>query len=125
MSSYLSFRKGGVYLCSYSRNTQMYQAFPTAPCGDWEKVTPDRLRKGLDELNETKRDLERARSTYEEALKHQMAYDDLISTINSVRDFNDELAEVERAISQLLLLIDIAGDDEYGKEKYDFEWSVG
>lgn len=56
MSSYLSFRKNGVFLTDYSRNTHIYEAFyDQAPYDKWGTVTYEDLLRGLNELFDEKK----------------------------------------------------------------------
>lgn len=55
MSSYLSFRKNGVNVISFSRNSEIYEVLRyQAPIGEWAPVDSKALCEGLEELYDSK-----------------------------------------------------------------------
>lgn len=123
MSSYLTFRKGGINLCSFSRSTAMYQAFPSASYDKWTKVTPDTLRAGIQKLQADRKEYEKQIDIYNEMLKQKLSYEERFSTINTIKEFEEEITDVEFTICKIYMLIDIAEEKTDGKD-YPMEWSV-
>lgn len=134
MSSCLTFRKNGTVLCSFSRNTELYQACRyLAPYDKWEIVSKDDFEVARDNLKESLREHQKNKDTYQETLKYNLAYEDLFSTIQHLQELDEEITEIENALVKLNLFEDIANeiyceetDDENIFEEQDcvFEWMI-
>lgn len=124
MSSYLIFRKNKVVICSFSRNTQIYQAFEGVPFADWKSVSRERLRDGLDNLREELEEKEMQIKIYQKMLTAKMEYEDVFSTANSIIENEQELEDIKRAICYLELIIQIEQEDNYNNQS-PLEWCIG
>lgn len=125
MSSYLSFRKNGVELCSFSRSTKIYQAFPRAPYSEWKEVDGDTLRFGIDSLKEDHESVSRELQIYNRMISNNhLGFDELYELSSSIQGYQDELDEIDRAIHYIDLLILISDEYACDENKARLEWCV-
>lgn len=124
MSSYLIFRKNKVVICSFSRNTHIYQAFECVPFADWEGVSRERLRDGLDNLRAEMEEKEKQIKIYQKMLTAKMEYEDVFSTANSIIENEQDLEDIKQAICYLELIIQIEREDNYNNQS-PLEWCIG
>lgn len=124
MSSYLIFRKNKVVICSFSRNTHIYQAFECVPFADWESVSRERLRDGLDNLRSEMEEKEKQIKIYQKMLTAKMEYEDVFSTANSIIENEQDLEAIKRAICYLELIIQIEQEGNYNNQS-PLEWCIG
>ena len=107
MSSYLSFRKNEVDLCSFSRKTKIYQAFPNAPYDEWKVVSADNLRTGIANLKEERENAVKQKQIYERmATNGHLSYDDLYQISSNIQECEEEIEEINAAIVKIALLIE-------------------
>lgn len=123
MSSYLTFRKNQVVICSFSRNSKIYQAFEGVPYGEWKNVTRGQLRNGLDNLRIEFEEKETKAKVFQQMLKAKMSYEDVYSVANSIIENQQELNDIKRAMNYLELILDIESTDNYDKQS-PLEWCI-
>lgn len=143
MSSYLSFRKNGVFLTDYSRNTHIYEAFyDQAPYDKWGTVTYEDLLRGLNELFDEKKGYEKAIKRQKTALQYLKDEEAIYEAISSIQGMEEMIEELVDAIAEVRLLMricnELSWDVDIDKDKSDddleesdgegrsvFEWRVG
>lgn len=124
MSSYLTFRKNKVELCSFSRNSYVYQAFENVPYGEWAVVTRNRLRDGLESLQSDIELKESQIRLYQKMLTAKMGYEDVYSVANSIIENEQELKDIQKAMHYLELILDIESENNYDNQN-PLEWCIG
>lgn len=123
MSSYLCFRKNGVDILSFSRNTKVYEAFPNSPCdGEWHEITPDKLRRGIENLECEIVGYNALLEKSDHVLKYLTKYEDIQEEVASQLDIKEEIKEYDNAIHTISLLIDMC--EEFSTNKPKMEWGV-
>lgn len=125
MSSYLGFRKDGVPLCWFSGNTEIYQALGhLAKFDDWSECTADDFSIGLENLEEDKQSYEKTLRVYKEMINHELKYEDLFQTLNSIQEIEETLKEIEYAKANIQLLSEIASEETADGKKSKMEWII-
>lgn len=128
MSSYLTFRKNKTVLCSFSRNTEIYQACKyLTPYDKWGVVSKNDFETARDNLKECLEKSQKSKDTYQETLKYNLSYEDLFSTIEHIQSIDEEITEIEAALVQLKLFKSIATEIYYEADEEPeciFEWKI-
>ncbi len=132
MSSYLSFRKNGVNVISFSRNSEIYEVLRyQAPIGEWAPVDSKALCEGLEELYDSKQRCLNYKKTQEKALEYLSSAEDIYEALSSIQDIEEQIEGIERCIAYLDLLIKIAKEHVYEyrngvleEKEIKFEWKI-
>lgn len=125
MSSYLGFKKGGVMLCWFNRSTEIYKALDgMVDFGEWSECTTRDLSSGLENLEEDKQNYENTLQIYKEMLNHNLKYEDLYETLNSMREIENTLKEIEYAKANIQLLSEIAAEESDDGQESKMEWII-
>lgn len=132
MSSYLSLRKNGVNLISFSRNSEIYQVLKyQAPIGEWAPVDIKALHEGLEELYDSKQRCLNYKKREEKALEYLSSTEDIYEAVSSIQNTEEQIEGIDRCIAHLDLLIEIAKETVYEyengvyeKKEIKFEWKI-
>lgn len=136
MSSYLTIRKNGVYLCAYSRSHPFYQALKDyVPNGQWGVCTSSDLTAVISEIDERIKRFQKATDKEREALPYLKSYEDVYEAINSIHSLKEEIEDLNRCNEFCHFLIDCSDEGTYeleedGEFNYDkpidakIEWKI-
>ena len=132
MSSYLSLRKNGVNIISFSRNSEIYQVLKCqAPIGEWAPMDSKVLREGLEELYDSKQRCLDYKKTEEKALEYLSSTEDIYEAVSSIQNIEEQIEGIDRCIAYLDLLIKIARESVYEytngvleEKEIKFEWKI-
>lgn len=117
MSSYLTIKKKGVKLCSFSRNTMFYEAlYGRAPYENWSKCDIFDLNVGYDALQEEICDYKKAIARENKALNFLTNKDDIYDALGSIDRLQEALDEKYEASMYIKFLMLICQEDTDGLE---------
>lgn len=128
MSSSLRFRKGNVELLEYTRSSKIYEVLSShAPFDDWSKVTPAALQEGLEDLQESDAHVTKEIAKQKEILNHLSDPEQLYATLGEIEQWETYRAEVETAMVELRLLMEIQAYVQYEDDEtvmWPLEWII-
>ncbi len=120
MSTYLTIKKKGVKLCSYSNNSEFYQAFGNfIPCDKWGECSLDDLYYGLNSLEEEIINYKKCVERYKASLHYLKKADDIYEALSSIDSFEESLEETREAFYYVKFLIEV-----YNQDKGNMEWKI-
>ena len=113
MSSYLEIKKNDTVLCSFSRNSDEYQAF-NKYSEDWKQLYESDLTSTYQELKE------RVSTAKSNIVKYRMIIDklskadELMETLDRLNDWEEDVDNLQESLGRVSLLLSIFGemDDE-------------
>jgi hypothetical protein len=135
MSYYLCFRKGGKDIINFCRCTKLYGCLNEfAPWDKWEEVSLDDLNAGKEvcykEIERISIDLDKC----ERLLSGNLDYENRVSTIDAIVDYENDLKDFQEILVQIDMLISICKqkqhiepEEEYGEwqeEDSPMEWGI-
>jgi hypothetical protein len=125
MSQYLCFRKNNQELVSFSRNSAVYRAFDHLHYSEnWKSLDDDDFKIAIGVL-ETNRD------TYEEDVQlcekamEGLSYKDKLKCLRDIKELNEGLRCIERAIHYIDLLQMIAEEYDLDGNKHKMYYCIG
>ncbi len=116
MSLDLGIRKNGVELCFFTSSEKITQAIDPRYVEDWTPITTDSFERAIEDLCDEKRRWERDIDKEKEALKYINSTEDIYCALNSIKDYEKEIADIDVAVDYLYLLIRIANECDYTEE---------
>lgn len=126
MSSYLSFRKNGVDIGSYSRNSKIYEVFESQiPYGKWSKLDVDALSHGITVLQEEIREDKVTIEKYQRIIVNLKTYEDLWEAETSVEGLEEDIKECETTIATIQTYLNIYNKYAYEEDQEEkWEWKI-
>ena len=125
MSSYIQFRKKGVRICEFSRNSEMYKVFDEmVPYSEWHVVTADKLRQGILALQDEIGEKEDTILIYKEMMKANMSFSDAYEAAKTIVECQEDIEELDYYVNYIKVLMEIERCDNYDGQS-PLEWTVG
>lgn len=121
MSSYLTIKKQGVKICSFSRNTIFYEVlYERVSYDKWTECDIRDLNMGYDDLQEEISNCKKAIERENKALSLLTQKEDIFDTLSSIDSLQETLEEKVEALMYIKFLIHIWEQDKGG-----LEWILG
>lgn len=112
MSQYLVFRKNGINLISYCRNSELYAAC-VAPYDKFAPITNQDWNIAESALRASRRDAERIKERYEARIKGSPDYAEIDEWYDKVDYASELLVEIDGALHDLEMLRIMSGEEPY------------
>ena len=129
MSYYLCFRKGGVKIFNTCRATKLYSAFPNAPFDEWKPMKDHEFESARCALEIREDQVKEQINFYNRMFESSKEWEDRWDALTTIKEYENELKEVEAAKVQLDMLEDIFNEGEYAetdeeKATVGLEWGI-
>lgn len=115
MSQYLSIYKGNTYLFSFSRSTQVYQAFGLSYTSGKTELTKQDIDAALSKINNSLQDIEQDINDEQQALKYIKSAQDIRESVGYIRELKESKEEKERAQGVIILICQMFEECSYGE----------
>lgn len=122
MSCYLTIRKKEVEICSFSRNTYIYEALNArAKFGDWCSCELEALNAGYEYLKEEILDYTHKIENENKALQFLHLKEDIYEAIDKITWLQEEIRDKTEALNYVSFLIHVWHQNGDG----DMDWMLG
>lgn len=129
MSYYLCFRKGGIKIFNTCRITKLYSAFLNAPFNEWKSMEKQAFEIARRTLEVNENYIKDQIIIYNRMFESSKEWDERLDTLTTIKEFENELKEIEAARIQLDMLEDIFNEGECAetdeeKATFGLEWGI-
>ena len=125
MSSYLTFKKGGVPIASYCRSSAVYCAFDNmAPWDEFKEMKLEFFFKALENCQLAIDAKKGSIDTDEKVLIGISDMQDRYEIIETIKDIEKEIEEMEKAKLYIKFLKNIFEETDFEGNNYKMEWGI-
>lgn len=122
MSCYLTIRKKGVELCSFSRNTDIYEALnEKARFDEWSSCDLEALNAGYEYLKDEIFAYNQKVNNENKALQFLRVKEDIYEAIEKIEWLQEEIRDKTEALNYISFLIHVWHQNGDG----EMEWTLG
>ena len=125
MSSYLTFKKGGVPIASYNRSSAVYRAFDNkAPWDEFEEMKPEVFFDAFENCQLAIDAMKLSIDTDERVLIGVSDVQHRYEIIEDINDTKKQLEEMEKAKLYIKFLKNIFEETDFEGNNFTMEWGI-